>query len=306
MKSSQNNVRGLITQIKTLETHDGPGIRTTLFVKGCPLRCRWCSNPETQQRHAELYFIAPRCKECRACIEVCPEDAITMNKDQKIDQKRCNLCMRCVEACLYGSLEKVGTEVTPAEMAEKIEADKPFYIRSGGGVTISGGEPLFQPEFTSELLRLVHGKGIHTCLDTCGYGEPKDVKQVLENVDLVLLDIKQMDPKKHRRWTGVSNELILKNAESMADKCEVRISIPLIPGVNDDDENIEETIKFGKSLGIKFIDIMPLHKLGATKYQFLGLVSPYPSFEKILDERLDEIIQMIESRGLKTSKERSM
>ncbi len=214
--------------------------------------------------------------------------------------------MHCVEICPSGALEKVGLEVTSEEMAEKVALDKPFYDRSGGGLTISGGEPLAQPEFTSELARLVRQKGIHTCLDTSGYGKPEDVKRIVENIDLILLDLKQMDPEKHRKWTGVSNEMILKNAEKMASHCKVRISIPLIPGVNDDDENIDETVEFAKFLGVEYIDLMPFHRLGTTKYQFLGRPSPYSAFGKISDERVNEIVRRIESKGLRTSVERSM
>jgi len=296
---------GLITQIKTLAMHDGPGIRTTIFFKGCPLSCIWCSNPETQQKYPEIYFISNRCRHCGECSKACSENAILQDDNQRIDRQKCNRCMRCIEVCPGNALERVGIEVTAKEVAKKMEEDVPFFKRSGGGVTLSGGEPLLQPEFSFELVRLLHEKGIHTCLDTSGYGSSELVKEVIEYVDLILLDIKHMNPEVHRKWTGVSNELILKNAQIMAAKRKVRISLPLIPGVNDDIENIEETIKFSKALGIQSIDIMLFHRLGTSKYQFLGLKSRYDQFGTTSDGQVDRITKMIKSSSLDASNERS-
>ncbi len=299
-----------VTEIQRLSVHDGPGIRTTVFVKGCPLRCKWCSNPETWNPHPELYYIAKKCVECGKCVQSCPENAIGMDKRRKIDRQKCTLCMLCVQACKNGALEKVGREVTPKELSEKIKEDYPFYVRSNGGVTISGGEPLYQPDFVSQLLKICHEEGIHTCIDTSGYAELKNVKQVLKHVDLVLLDIKQMDSVTHRKWTGVPNELILKNAELMASECEVRISLPLIAGVNDSEENMRKTTEFAASLGIEYIDVLPFHRLGASKYEYLGLKSPFSDFRGMSsvawDKRVDRVIESIKSHGLKTTKGRSM
>lgn len=306
MKRNKQGNTGLTTEIKRFATHDGPGIRTTIFVKGCPLGCKWCSNPETQKPYPEIYFIARKCQECGECAKACPEDAITMDKERKIDRDRCTLCMRCVEVCKYGALEKVGVEVTPEEMAEKIEEDYPFYLRSGGGMTISGGEPLYQPDFTAQLCELCHEKNISTVLDTCGYAIAEDVKRVLKHIDVVLLDVKHMSPIEHKKWMGVSNELILENAKLMSSICDVRISLPLVPGVNDSEENLIRTIEFTKSLGIKYIDVMPLHKLGTSKYQFLGLESPFSDFDKVPEEKIDEVLRLIESYGLKATRERAM
>jgi len=288
----------IVTEIKRFATHDGPGIRTTIFVKGCPLSCKWCSNPETHKPYPEIYFIAEKCKECAECTKVCPEDAISMDKAHKIDRQKCTLCMLCVEACEYGALETVGREMTPEEVAEKIAEDYPFYANSGGGMTICGGEPLYYPDFTSRLLEICHEKNISTVLDTSGYAKPEDVKRVIKHVDIALLDIKHMSPIKHKQWTGVSNELILKNAELMASRCNVRVSLPLVSGINDSEENVKQTIEFTASLGIKYIDVIPLHKLGESKYQFLGLKSPFSNFRKVPDEQVDDVVKMIESYGL--------
>ncbi|MCX8205051.1 MAG: glycyl-radical enzyme activating protein [Candidatus Nezhaarchaeota archaeon] len=293
---------GLVTEVKRFSLHDGPGIRTTVFVKGCPLRCKWCSNPETWSPHPEIYFIAKRCANCGACARACPTPgAISMAHSSRIDRGRCARCMKCVEACPNGALRKVGDYVTPEEVAEEVMKDYVFYVSSNGGVTVSGGEPLYQPGFTSELLRICREEGVHTCLDTSGYAEPSVVEEVLRHVDLVLLDIKHMDPVEHKRWTGVSNDLIIKNAELMVRRCEVRISIPLVPRVNIDSENLRRVAEFAASLGVKFIDLLPIHRLGESKYEYLGLRPPFHEFEEVPLEEVGKIRRLFESYGFKTT-----
>lgn len=296
---------GIITEIKKFATHDGPGIRTTVFTKGCPLECKWCSNPETQSSETELYFISKRCKDYGECQKICPEAAIRMDKDNKINRKKCSLCMGCIELCPNGAFKKVGKEVTVMEVMTEIEKDMPFY-GSEGGITISGGEPFYQPEFTIDLLKKCRKKGISTVIDTSGYGKLEMVEEALKYTDLVLLDIKHMNPDKHKEGTKVSNEIILENAKRMAQKVKVRISLPLIPGFNNSKENIKETAGFVKSLGIEWIDINPLHTLGADKYKYLGLKSPYIEFKKISKEEIKEVIKIINSFGLKTTIGRMM
>jgi pyruvate formate lyase activating enzyme len=297
---------GNITEIKHFATHDGPGIRTTIFLKGCPLKCKWCANPETQKPRTEIFFIARRCSECGECVKACSEQAVSMKKEEKIDRLLCNLCMRCVETCKNRALEQVGTEVTPEEIAKKVEIDRPFYKRSNGGVTISGGEPLYQSDFLSALLKICHERKIHTCVDTCGFADEKWVKQILEHVDLVLFDIKHMNSIKHELWTGVPNNIILKNAKLIATEREMRVSLPLVPGVNDDDENIKQTIEFAKSLRIKYIDIIPLHKLGGSKYEYLGLQSPFLNFARVSEEKIEKIVNLAKSSSLTATIGRSM
>lgn len=295
-----------ITQIERFSTYDGYGIRSTVFVKGCPLRCKWCANPETQKPYPEIYFIASKCKECGECVKACPEQVVTMDMGNKIDRSHCNLCMKCVESCRYEALQKVGLEMTLQEIAQEVAKDIPFYKRSKGGVTISGGEPLFQPHFTLELLRLCQEKGIHTCIDTSGYGAQEYVEQVLRYVDLALVDIKCMDTAKHKQWTGVSNDLILKNVALMASQCEVRISLVLIQGVNDNEENVRKTAEFAASIGVEWIDVLPFHRLGESKYAYLGLPLPYSGFDEIPEEVINRVIEIIASCGLKPTRGRSM
>jgi len=295
---------GTITEVKTLATHDGPGIRTTVFMKGCPLNCIWCCNPENKEQNIQLYFISKHCKECEKCIEACKENAIRIQKDKKIDRNHCTLCMECVVSCRYGALQKVGRKVGAEELCTEISKDSPFYKRSGGGVTLSGGEPLLQPNFAAELFRLCHQKGIHTVLDTCGYAAKEAVQKVIAHTDLVLFDIKHMNPDIHKKFTGVSCEPILENARYMAGKCDIRISLPLIPGINDSEENIKQTVQFASSIGVEFIDIVPYHQLGICKYEFLGLEPPILKKIQIPDKKLEEIIGIIKSHGLKATKGR--
>ena len=301
---AQHEIRGIITEIRSFTTHDGPGIRTTVFVKGCPLRCRWCANPETWVKSPQIFFRAKKCRGDGECYKVCPEGAILMG-ERRIDREKCTGCMQCVDACPYGGLEKIGMEMTAVEVAEKVAADKPFFDNSGGGVTVSGGEPLSQARFTAEVMRICHEKGIHTCLDTSGYAPPESLLQVLEHTDLVFLDIKLMDAEKHRKWTGVSNDQILENARIIAEKCQLRISIPLVTGVNDDAINIRALAEFAQSLGVEFIDVEPFHKLGESKYLALDMESPYSQFSEIPEEKVEEVNTIIGSYGLKTTKGRA-
>jgi len=201
-------------------------------------------------------------------------------------------------------LKKVGEELTVEEAAKQIQADRPFFKRSGGGMTVSGGEPLLQPDFVEGLMSLCQENKIPTCLDTCGYGDPEKIKRILKHTDLVLFSLKHMDPVKHKEWTGVSNEKILANARLISGLCQMRISLPVITGANDDIQNIKNTAEFAVSLGIKYIDVEPLHKLGQAKYEALGMDSPFSAFEEITEEKLLNIFQIIESYGLKTTRGR--
>ena len=299
--------KGTITEIKHFSTHDGPGIRTTIFLKGCPLRCKWCDNPETQLEYPQLYFIAKKCKDFGECVSICPTNAISMDKNNKIDRLKCILCMKCVQECPYNAFETVGKEVTVKEIYSQILTDLPFYGDTGG-VTLSGGEPLHQPEFAIEILKLCHKNGISTVLDTSGFADSEVVKEVIKFVDMVLLDIKHMNSKRHKFWTGVSNELILKNATIIAaGQSQLRISIPLIPGFNDDFNNLKETANFIKSLHVvKFVDILPMHALGTDKYRALGRVPPYDEFKQQNREYLKDVVNLFHTLNLQVTLNRMM
>lgn len=300
-------MKGMISEITNFSTHDGPGIRTTVFVKGCPLRCRWCSNPETWNSVFQLYFMQRKCTGCKKCEAVCPQGAIgpvSRGKD-RILRENCNLCKKCLDVCLPGAYRISGTVYEAEELFRKIQRDKPFFGKDGG-LTISGGEPLGQPEFTREMFAMCRQDGISTVLDTSGYGKWEDLDKILNYTDLVLLDVKIMDEEIHKKWTGVSNRIILENGRRIAERVPVRISVPLIPDVNDSVENLQKTADYAKSCGIRWIDLNPLHVLGAAKYESLGMESPYLSFRTMEKEEVEKAVSFLRKNGLQVSVGRMM
>jgi len=303
----EEQLKGLVSEITRFSTKDGPGIRTTVFLKGCFLRCRWCSNPETFTCEKMLFYIPARCKECGRCEQACPKGAISSDyqSPQRIDRALCDRCMKCVDTCMYHAFSCSGTEYTVDDIVRILERDAPFY-GDEGGLTVSGGEPMFQGRFLKELFHESKSRGFNNILDTCGYGDTELLKSILPDVDMALLDLKAMDPELHRRWTGVSNEVILKNAEIITSSVKTRVSIPLIPGANDSVENIEATASFAKEHGVEWVDINPLHKLGAGKYGYLGLESPYDGFPDLPEEKVQEVVSIFERYGLNTTVGRMM
>jgi pyruvate formate lyase activating enzyme len=260
--------KGLVFDIKKYAIHDGPGIRTTVFFKGCPLQCLWCHNPESWKAHVELGFRKGRCAGCGQCVEACPHEAISLVESRPVtDVEKCVLCVRCVDVCPAGTRQIIGRETTVSEVMAEVERDVIFYDQSGGGVTFSGGEPLMQPDFLLALLNQCRMLNIHTAVDTSCYAEPEIADSIAERADLFLCDIKHMDDEMHKRFTGVGNELILENIRriAQADK-RIVIRIPVIPGFNDETANIEATGKFAASLpGVGRIDILPFNRGGAEK-----------------------------------------
>lgn len=295
-------VTGVVTQIQRYSINDGPGIRTTVFVKGCALRCRWCHNPETWDPEPEVYFRAPKCAHCGTCAAVCPvPGAVDLEGEDRINREICSRCMECVDACPYQALSRVGETVAVEEVMAEVLRDIPFYRNSGGGTTVSGGEPLFQPDFTLELLKAAKGHGLHTCLDTSGYAPAAAVERVLPYVDLVLLDIKHMDPAIHEQYTGVPNHLILENARLMAARANVRVRVPLIPGFNDTEEFIDELGRFAVSAGLGACDILPYHDYCEAKYRMLGRESTFYKVRPLDDVRVAELERRLRDYGLQTT-----
>jgi len=260
--------KGLVFDIKKYAIHDGPGIRTTVFFKGCPLQCLWCHNPESWKFHVELGFRKSRCLGCGQCAEACSREAISLVENRPVtDSEKCILCGRCVDVCLAGARQIIGREMAVSEVMAEVERDVIFYDQSGGGVTFSGGEPLMQPDFLLALLNQCRARNIHTAVDTSCYAEPEIVESVAERADLFLCDLKHMNNEMHERFTGVGNNLILENIRriSQADK-KIVIRIPIIPGFNDATANIEATGKFAASLtGAGRIDILPFNRGGIEK-----------------------------------------
>jgi len=298
-------VKGLVASIKRFAIHDGPGIRTIVFMKGCPLRCIWCSSPQTQNPYPEIAYYEEKCIGCGGCLKVCSENAITIDKQGKkwINRLRCTNCGKCAEACPTEALKIVGQFMTSEEIITEIDKDRLFYQESGeGGVTISGGEPLMQTEFVKEVLRKCHEQGIHTAIETSGFVEWREFRNVLGHVDLLFCDIKHMNSEKHKELTGVSNQLILENIRKVDQKCDVPVILrfPLIPSINDSEENLINLAKFITSLKrINTLEILPYHRLGEHEYKTLGREYKLKEVEVPSDDYLQEVKEFMTSQKLK-------
>ncbi|UCC40605.1 MAG: glycyl-radical enzyme activating protein [Candidatus Aminicenantes bacterium] len=293
--------KGLIFDIKRYAIHDGPGIRTTVFFKGCPLRCPWCHNPEGQESEPEIMVRPERCAEsCQECISLCPQGAISKNGDFiVVDPFKCDFCAKCMEACVYEAIDIIGREVEVRDVVDEMEKDRIFFDESGGGISLSGGEPLMQLEFLEALLSEFKKKKIRTTVDTCGYAPFDALDRIRENVDLFLYDIKIMDDRKHKEYTGISNQIIIDNLEKLSKKgANIAIRIPIIPGINDDEENIRSITEFLISLNhIKRINLLPFHRGGIEKYKRLGKEIQANTVQPPSSEKIERIKKMLEDSG---------
>ncbi len=292
---------GIVFDIRKFSLHDGPGIRTTVFLKGCGLRCVWCHNPESQSPRPELILYPERCIGCEACLEACPEGAIQRAEDGRLitSAERCTRCGECLDVCYAEARAFAGETMTVEQVMAEVQRDAAFYEESGGGVTFSGGEPLAQPDFLLELLQACRARGLHTTLDTCGYAAEATLNRVRPFVDLFLFDLKVMDDDRHRAATGVSNAPIQRNLRLLAAHGHrVIVRVPIIPGYTDDEANIRQIGAFASKIGLTQVDILPYHRLANDKYTRLNRPNPLPDLTPPTETRLAEIKHTLESYSL--------
>lgn len=297
-----------IFNIQKYNMYDGPGVRTLIFFQGCPLRCQWCANPEGMERRPRILFREASCVNCGACVAACPQGIHRLNGNGKHEvvrdlEHQCTGCSACVEHCLQNALSVIGEKKTISQLMDVILEDQAFYSVSGGGVTLGGGEVLMQPEAAANLLWACKQEGIHTAIETCGYATTENLLKVAEFVDLFLFDIKHFDSKRHAQLTGVHNELILKNLELLLQKrYHVKIRMPLLKGVNDSKEEIEQIAQFlvpyKTAKNFAGIDLLPYHKLGVNKYQQLGKEYRIKGDPSLHDSDLEKIEQWLSEYDL--------
>ncbi len=292
----------MIFDIERFAIHDGPGIRTTLFLKGCPLACWWCHNPESLSPRRELVFFESKCIGCGTCFEVCPVRAHERLPagGRVYHGEKCAHCGRCVDACAAEALVMEGREIGVEEAVEELARDAPFFASSGGGITLSGGEPMRQPAFCAAVLRACREKGIHTALDTSGFAPWSEYERVLPFVSLVLYDVKLANPEEHRKYTGVDNALILENLANIdASGTPIEVRIPMIPGVNDGAANLDASAAIlGRLRNLTGVVLLPYHRFGEAKYARLGRTYRLPDAAPPTAESIDAARARLASAGL--------
>ncbi|OLR56667.1 glycyl radical-activating protein [Hornefia porci] len=298
--------RALVGSIQKFSTEDGPGIRTTVFFKGCPLNCRWCHNPELINAEQELIQLPNSCIGCGYCIQICPQKAITPDEDSRIeiDRRKCDGCMKCVDGCYAQALKRVAAPMTAQEIFRQVLQDKEFYEQTGGGMTLSGGEILSNQNIVRELISLAENSGVGVCLDTSGFGDGVFLLEMAlrDIVTDILFDIKTVDPAAHKALTGQSNDVILGNLQMLAEhpviRDKIQIRMPLMAGVNDGEGEIEAVIVLMRGMGLRRATLLPYHDLGISKMNNLG--RQQERFQPPSEERLDVIRTMMESEGITT------
>jgi pyruvate formate lyase activating enzyme len=298
VKKQTGETTGVIFDIQRFSVHDGPGIRTTVFLHGCPLRCLWCHNPEALVPAGSVLFDRQRCIRCGKCVEVCGPGALRLGEEHvELDRDRCTLCGLCAGVCPSGALSLVGREVSVKEVLEVIRKDRPYYEYSGGGLTVSGGEPLLQGEFTQELLQSAGEEGIHTVVDTSGYGKREILASIVPLTDLFLFDIKHADPLEHKHLTGVEIETIIDNLLYLDEQArDIWVRIPVVPGCNDTPEVMQAIIEMiGELDTISRIELLPYHTLGNVKREQLGMEKSLVGVESPTTEQLSMLVQSIKS-----------
>lgn len=290
---------GIVFDIQRFSIHDGPGIRTIVFLKGCPLRCRWCCNPESQKLEPSLMYLDGNCVHCGRCVEVCKVGALSRANPGFIDRDRCVVCGKCAEVCPTGALSLRGRSMTVWQVVQELAKDATSYRRSGGGVTLSGGEPLVQSDFALEILRACKENGWSTAMETTGCVSKEIVETVMPFVDHALVDIKAIDPAVHRANTGVDNRQILENAIRIAHITQTVVRVPVVPGVNADPVSIDAIARFAELMEtVETVHLLPYHTYGENKYELLGRDYPMGEVPKLAPETVAELKRVVEGHGL--------
>ena len=291
-----------MTNIQRCSTEDGPGIRTTVFTKGCPMHCPWCHNIETIDANPVVVWYETKCIGVQDCVRACPESALELTADgMNIDQELCDVCGDCEEACPTGAMKVMGTYWNSDDLVEELLRDKIFFTTSNGGVTISGGEATYQAEFAIDVATGLQVEGVHVALDTCGYCSEKVLRDILQHVDLVLYDLKIMDPEKHEEYTGVPLQRVLENAKIVAEGgMPIWIRTPVIPGYTDSDENIRSIAKFIVSnlRNVERYDLLAFNRMCTDKYKLFGLEYPLKDADLMAEERMEHLAEIARKEGV--------
>jgi pyruvate formate lyase activating enzyme len=298
MNKVDYEMEGVLFNIQRYSLHDGPGIRTIPFFKGCPLSCKWCSNPESQRPQPELIFKKSDCIRCGKCIEACKQQALSVSNAFFIDRERCIQCGKCTQVCPTQALEMKGKRMTVADVMRELQKEENLYRRSGGGITLSGGEPLAQPDFARELLKACKEKGWHTAIETTGFTTPEVIADVFPYVDLALTDIKAINPAVHLANTGIENSQILENLLRISFLTKTIVRIPVIPGVNDNPEEIHNIAEFARLMSnVDTLHLLPYHSFGENKYGLLGRIYPMGEADSIAESKMELLKREVESSG---------
>lgn len=305
VKTLESRNKGILFDIIRASIHDGPGIRTTVFLKGCHLRCIWCHNPESWYSEPQLFFNKDKCLDCFACVDVCPTGVhVVIENRHAVKFELCIACGKCIGACNYDALRIIGTKYDVDSIFEEIKQDKDFYDMSGGGVTLSGGEPLMQMNITLKLLKKCREAGIHTCVETCGHVPQKNYKAVMSYVDVFLFDYKCTDSGRHKELTGVTNELILSNLDYLYNSgVNIILRCPMVPGLNDTMDHFKAiTAISNKYPLIKSIEILPFHNMGIPKGLGMGLPMDLIDKKTVTQDKKDEWLEKLNKLGCKNVK----
>ncbi|UCD57215.1 MAG: glycyl-radical enzyme activating protein [Candidatus Hydrogenedentota bacterium] len=296
------NNKATIFDIQRYSVHDGPGIRTLVFFKGCPLRCKWCQNPESLDRDPEIAFFSSKCIGCGECGKACPKEAIVFEDGERIRRSKCDRCGKCADVCYAEALTVIGKEYDVRTLLDVVERDRPFYEQSGGGVTVSGGEPTVQLEFLLDFLRAAKEAGLNTVIETCGAFAWSRFKRLLPYLDIIYFDLKVVDEKEHKRLTGVNNRRILANARKLVESREkVVFRVPLVPGMTVTETNISGLINLLTGLEQREVHLLPYHKMGESKLQRIDCTLQPLDLAPFSDEQIAEIRSRFESAGINVS-----